>query len=212
MHEIFKTRMAESNISITTLEIGIGCSRNYLSRFINGDQVLPKKWEPKIEEYLRLHQNPIINAVVGSVTDLPPELATKVDFSPTTAASYDAESLTWVEDECGPSGKMVSSKDTMAENAALKQQLATWVPPDQYDEMRARAVAAEAKVMELEQKLNDPTPQRFAKREPAPLSTPDTRKILNPNADRTKQIVEPEPGTTAYFIRHGHYGNEIDGI
>jgi hypothetical protein len=29
------------------------------------------------------------------------------------------------------------------------------------------------------------------------------RKILNASADKTKQMVEPEPGTPAWYIRHG---------
>lgn len=35
--------------------------------------------------------------------------------------------------------------------------------------------------------------------------TKDIRKVLNPEADKTKQMKEPAEGTPAYFIRYGAF-------
>jgi hypothetical protein len=189
MHEIFKTKLAESNISITNLEIGIGCPRNYLSRFINGDQTLPKKWEPKIEEYLALHPNPVINAVSLTATDLPEELATKVDFSPNTAASYDSERMTGIEDEFD-----------------FTKAAARWALRSDLEELERKYLAALAENERLTKEIAVlKAPKHFN----GDYSGTD-RKILNPNADRTKQLVEPEKGTPAYYLRYGKFGDERD--
>lgn len=54
--------------------------------------------------------------------------------------------------------------------------------------------------------------ERGAKRGQSFEIKPEDRKILNPNADKTKQVVEPEPGTSAYFMRNGKWGDDRDKI
>lgn len=41
-------------------------------------------------------------------------------------------------------------------------------------------------------------------------ATLPSRTILNPNADINKQMVEPNPGTIAYYIRNGKWGDGRD--
>lgn len=37
------------------------------------------------------------------------------------------------------------------------------------------------------------------------MAEKDNRKVINPGADRTKQMKDPEEGTPAHFIRYGAY-------
>jgi len=53
MHEEFQKSFKDNDLSISVVEEGISCPKNYLSRFINGKQTLPSKWEKKIREYLK---------------------------------------------------------------------------------------------------------------------------------------------------------------
>ena len=52
MHQLFKDKFKELDLSIAEVETKIGCTANYLSRFINGKQTLPGKWEKKIQEFI----------------------------------------------------------------------------------------------------------------------------------------------------------------
>lgn len=53
MHEEFKKVFKDKDLSFSTVEEGIKCPKNYLSRFINGPKDLPTKWEKKIREFLK---------------------------------------------------------------------------------------------------------------------------------------------------------------
>jgi hypothetical protein len=53
MHEEFKKVFKDKDLSFSTVEEGIKCPKNYLSRFINGPKPLPGKWEKKIREFLK---------------------------------------------------------------------------------------------------------------------------------------------------------------
>jgi hypothetical protein len=53
MHEEFKKSFKDNELSFATVEEGIKCPKNYLSRFINGPKELPTKWEKRIREFLK---------------------------------------------------------------------------------------------------------------------------------------------------------------
>lgn len=52
MHQLFKDKFQVLDLKITEVEAKVGCSKNYLSRFINGPQTLPRKWEVKIQAFI----------------------------------------------------------------------------------------------------------------------------------------------------------------
>lgn len=52
VHTEFQKRFKELALSFAEVEKAIECPQNYLSRFINGSQSLPAKWETKIRAFL----------------------------------------------------------------------------------------------------------------------------------------------------------------
>lgn len=52
MHQEFKDRIERLGLSLYEIEKKIGCSKNYLSQFINGTRDLPKKWEKPIADFI----------------------------------------------------------------------------------------------------------------------------------------------------------------
>lgn len=53
MHKEFQKALKDNDLSISMVEEAVKCPKNYLSRFINGSQALPGKWEKKIREFLK---------------------------------------------------------------------------------------------------------------------------------------------------------------
>jgi transcriptional regulator with XRE-family HTH domain len=53
MHQILKDKFKELSLKLSEVEARIGCPKNYLSRFVNGEgTTLPPKWEKKIQAFI----------------------------------------------------------------------------------------------------------------------------------------------------------------